>query len=63
MKPFFLAILRKGLLDIPMMILLNGLAPVSGIVMATPITDMLCCAAALVLFFSFLKQHRELSAQ
>ena len=61
MRSFFLAILRKGLLDIPMMFVLNALIPVSGIVMATPITDVICCMVSLVLFAGFLKKHRELT--
>ena len=60
MKSFSLAIMRKGVLDIPMMFLLNGLAAAYGIVMATPIADVLCCVAALILFIAFLKQHSEI---
>ena len=62
LKSFLLAILRKGLLDIPMMFLLNALIPVNGIVIATPITDVICCAASIVLFTAFLKQHKEIEA-
>ena len=60
MKSFSLAIMRKGVLDIPMMFLLNGLVAAYGIVMATPIADVLCCVAALMLFIAFLKQHSEI---
>ncbi len=60
MKSFSLAIMRKGVLDIPMMFLLNGLVAAYGIVMATPIADVLCCVAALILFIAFLKQHSEI---
>ena len=49
-KSFRLAILRKGLLDIPMMFVLRLAVPVYGIVAATPITDMVCCAVAAILF-------------
>lgn len=49
-KSFLLAILRKGLLDIPMMFVLGTLFPVYGIVAVTPITDMICCAVAVVFF-------------
>ena len=55
-KSFILAILRKGLLDIPMMFLLVRLIPVYGIVWATPIADVLCCVAALMLFTAFLRR-------
>ncbi len=60
MRSFSLAIMRKGVLDIPMMFLLNGMLPVYGIVMATPIADVLCCGAAVVMFISFLRQHQEI---
>ena len=55
-KSFVLAILRKGLLDIPMMLLLVKALPIYGIVWATPIADILCCVAAIALFTAFL--HR-----
>ncbi len=55
-KSFVLAVLRKGLLDIPMMFLLMRALPVYGIVWATPIADILCCAAAVVLFAAFLQR-------
>ena len=60
MKSFSLAIMRKGVLDIPMMFLLNGLVATYGIVMATPIADVLCCVAAIVMFTAFIKQHSEI---
>lgn len=56
-KSLLLALLRKGLLDIPLMFLLNQLLPVFGIVCATPIADILCCITALALFGAFLKKH------
>ena len=60
MRSFCLAILRKGLLDIPMMFFLDSLIPTDGIVMATPITDVICCGVALVMFVLFLRQHHEM---
>ena len=56
-RSFALAILRKGVLDIPMMFLLNYLLHATGLVMATPITDVICCAAATALFIRFLRTH------
>ena len=54
-KSFLLAILRKGILDIPMMFLLVNAIPVYGIVWATPIADVLCCATAIAEFAGFLR--------
>ncbi|HIT49740.1 MAG TPA: hypothetical protein IAD46_01805 [Candidatus Pelethenecus faecipullorum] len=54
-KSFILAILRKGLLDIPMMFIINPNIPIYGIVMATPIVDIICCFVAVVLFIHFRK--------
>ena len=52
-KSFVLAILRKGVLDIPMMFILVRLIPIYGIVWATPIADFICCVAAIILFTRF----------
>lgn len=57
-RSFFLATLRKGLLDISLMFLLRLCWPVFGSVWATPITDIVCCAVAAILFFAFLKRER-----
>ena len=58
-KSFLLAILRKGIVDIPLMLLLNRVLPVYGIVLATPLADALCCAAANAMLIAFLKQKRR----
>ena len=55
-----LAVMRKGVLDIPLMALLSRLITVYGSVWATPLTDFICCAAALILFFIFLKKHTNI---
>ena len=55
LRSFLIAILRKGILDIPLMFILNTALPVYGIVWATPIADLLCCGAALTLIGLFLK--------
>ena len=56
-KSLILALLRKGILDIPLMFILFKLWPVYGIVAATPAADMLCCALAIVLFSIFIRRH------
>ena len=58
-KSFVLAIMRKGVLDIPLMFLLVKPIPLYGIVWATPIADLLCCCAALVLFTAFVRRLSE----
>ena len=63
MKSFVLAIMRKGILDIPMMFLFNAVYPIYGIVWATPIADILCSSAAVCLFTGFLRRQSILSGQ
>ncbi len=58
-RSFLLAILRKGILDIPLMFLLQTVIPVYGIVLATPLADAICCFTAKIQFHRFL---RDLSA-
>ena len=60
MRSFVLAILRKGLLDIPLMFLLNRLLPIFGIVWATPITDVICCVISIGMFATFLRRQEGL---
>ena len=60
-RSFLLAILRKGILDIPMMLLIFELAHPSSIVWATPVTDLICCAVAAGLFVPCMKQLKAVS--
>ena len=62
MRSFFLAVFRKGVLDIPLMFLLRTVSPVYGMVWATPVTDGVCCVLSLVLFAVFLRAHTNLFA-
>lgn len=55
-KSFLLAMLRKGIVDIPLMFLLSALIPIYGIVMATPLADALCCLVANIMFVHYIKQ-------
>ncbi len=57
-RSFFLAIMRKGVLDIPLMFILGTALPVLGTVWATPAADGICFLAAIVLLALFLKEHR-----
>ena len=69
-KSFLLAILRKGVIDIPLMFVLGSAVAVYGIVAATPVADILCCFAANLVFIAYIrklgcagpKKHRRLSA-
>lgn len=56
-KSLVLALLRKGVVDIPLMFLLDMFIPVYGIVAATPVTDFICSIVAIVLFITFLRKH------
>lgn len=58
-RSLILALLRKGILDIPLMFILQIYIPIYGIVWATPIADIACCVIALVLFFVYLKLHGQ----
>lgn len=58
-KSLILALMRKGLLDIPMMFVLNLVMKTYGIVAATPITDIICSITAIVLFCIFINKHGE----
>lgn len=56
-KSLVLALLRKGILDIPLMFVFNAAYPIYGIVCATPAADIICCITAAVLFALFMKKH------
>ena len=68
MRSFVLAILRKGVLDIPLMFLLNVLLPIYGIVSATPVADTACAVIAQILYSRYvnrllLRLPRELTEE
>lgn len=55
-KSLLLALMRKGMVDIPLMFALGALYPIYGLVWATPAADIICCTAAAILFALFLRQ-------
>ncbi|MBQ7460240.1 MAG: polysaccharide biosynthesis C-terminal domain-containing protein [Oscillospiraceae bacterium] len=55
-RAFLLATLRKGFLDIPLMLILDLIVPVYGIVAATPAADAVASITALIMFRRFLKR-------
>ena len=56
-RSLILALLRKGILDIPLMFVLNRFFGRYGLVSATPIADVVCCITAAVLFLVFIAHH------
>ena len=52
-----LALMRKGMLDIPLLFLLNVYFPPFGLAWATPLADMACCLAAILFYTSYRKDH------
>ena len=55
-KSFILSILRKGLLDIPLMFLFRGMFERLGVVMATPVAEGISAIIAFVLFIPMVKE-------
>ena len=51
------SVLRKGVLDIPLLFLLNGLLPMYGCIMVQPIVDYVSMLAALWLYRRILRQE------
>ncbi len=60
---FALAVLRKGALDIPLMLLMGWLIPVYGIVLATPVADLACSITAVILGNRWLRRLTEGAVQ
>ncbi len=65
-RSLLLALLRKGIMDIPLMLIFYFIAIGSGdthgpelIIWATPIADMVCCLVSIILFTIYLKNHGQ----
>lgn len=56
-KSLILALLRKGILDIPLMFILRFIDKTYSIVWATPIADIVCCICSVILFSAFLRRR------
>jgi len=54
-QPLILSLLRKGSLDIPLMLALNYLIGIKGIAWATPLADWLALIVSLFLFVPYIK--------
>ena len=50
-----LSMMRKGILDIPLMFLFNSVWPVYGVACATPVAEIIGCAVALVLVWRYMR--------
>ena len=55
-RSLLLALLRKGLIDIPLMFLLGAVIPVYGIVIATPAADAICCITAALMYLRYIRK-------
>jgi len=51
-----LALLRKGVVDIPLMFLYRAFFAARGLVLATPAADLICCVTAAVLYAVFCRR-------
>lgn len=58
-QPLFLSLLRKGSLDIPLMITLNHFIGIKGVAWATPLADWLALIVSLFLFVPYINKIRE----
>ncbi len=58
-QPLILSLLRKGSLDIPLMIALNYLIGIRGIAWATPLADWLALIVSLFLFIPYINKIRR----
>lgn len=56
LQPLLLSMLRKGGLDIPLMLLFNHLIGVRGIAWATPLADVCALCVSVLLIFPYLKK-------
>lgn len=58
-EPIFLSMLRKGTVDVGLILLLNKLIGVNGIAWATPLSDMVALALSALLLLRFLRHIKS----
>ncbi|WP_298034496.1 MATE family efflux transporter [uncultured Dysosmobacter sp.] len=58
-QPLLLSLLRKGSLDIPLMIFLNASFGVRGIAWATPLADWIALVVSLLLFLPYINKFKQ----
>lgn len=60
-RAFVLSIIRKGIVDIPMMFLMNMLIPMYGIIACQPITDIISAVCGVILFVFWNNKFHKIS--
>ncbi len=58
-QPLLLSLLRKGSLDIPLMLILDHFTGIRGVAWATPLADWLALAVSLFLFIPYVRKLRK----
>ncbi len=58
-QPLLLSMLRKGSLDIPLMLILDHFTGIRGVAWATPLADWLALAVSLFLFIPYVRKLRK----
>lgn len=59
-RAFFLSIIRKGILDIPLMYVMDSLVPMYGVIACQPMTDLISAGVALLLYFNWRKKKARI---
>lgn len=54
-----LSLLRKGIIDIPLMIIMDRILPMLGIMIVQPFLDFSCAALAFIMYLAFTKRLRQ----
>lgn len=58
-KALTITLCRKGIVDVPLMLILNSFFPLYGIVLSQPLIDIIGMLVAIPLFISFIKKSRN----
>lgn len=58
-QPLILSLLRKGSLDIPLMLLFDRLIGLTGVALATPVSDWIALCVSLAMLVPFLKRMKK----
>ena len=61
-KAMFLSFFRKGVVDVPLMYLLNSVLPVYGLMMVQPIVDAAAMIISFTLYSRFIKKLKRIEA-